>query len=131
MKFEKMLLVLTGDADQSIMPDAIEFCKNAGSRLFVLFVIEPSRVARLASLTHQKVKVVHSKTEEEGWKLLYLIEDDAVQNGVWTSLHLEEGHLAQVIAHYIESYGIDAMLFKRKDEFKKIFITCSIPVIGL
>ena len=131
MKFDRTLLVLTGDADQSIMAEAIEFCKKSGSRLFVLFVIEPNRVARLASLTHQKVKVVHSKTEEEGWKLLYLLEDDAVENGVWTSLHLEEGHLLQVINHYIESYGIDIMMVKRKDEFKRMFSVCSIPIIGL
>jgi hypothetical protein len=131
MKFDKALLVLTGDADQSIMADAIQFCKTAGSRLFVLFVIEHNRIARLASLTHQKVKLVHSKTEEEGWKLLYLIEDDAVENGVWTSLHLEEGHLSQVINHYIESYGIDIMLVKRKDELKRMFTASSIPIIGL
>ena len=131
MKFDKVLLVLTGDADQSIMPDAVEFCKNAGSRLFVLFVIEPNRVARLASLTHQKVKVVQNKTEEEGWKLLYLVEDDAVENGVWTSLHLEEGHLSHVTNHYIESYGIDVVMVKRKDEFKKIFSTCSVPIVGM
>ncbi len=96
-----------------------------------MFVIEPSRIARLASLTHQKVKLVRSKTEEDGWKLLYLVEDDAVENGVWTSLHLEEGHLSQVINHYIESYAIDAMLVKRKDEFKRMFAACSIPIIGL
>ncbi|KPL13775.1 hypothetical protein AMJ74_04610 [candidate division WOR_3 bacterium SM1_77] len=131
MKFDKVLLVLTDDADQSIMPDAVQFCKNAGSRLFVLFVIEHNRIARLASLTQQKVKVVLNKTEEEGWKLLYLVEDDAVENGVWTSLHLEEGHLPQVANHYIESYGIDAMLVKRKDEFRRIFSTCPVPIVGL
>lgn len=131
MKFDKVLLVLTGEADQSIMPDAIQFCKTSGSRLFVLFVIEPNRIARLASLTHQKVKAVHSKTEEEGWQLLYLLEDDAVENGVWTSLHLEEGNLSQVTHHYVESYGIDVMLVKRKEEFKKLFSACSVPIVGL
>jgi len=80
-----------------------------------LYVIEPGRISRLASLTHQKVKIVHNKTEEEGWKLLYLLEDEAVENGVWTSLHLEEGNLLRVIDHYIDSYGIDGLLFKRKD----------------
>ena len=74
------------------------------------------------------LKALH---EEDGWKLLYLVEDDAVENGVWTSLHLEEGNLAQVINHYIESYGIDTMLVKRKDEFKRMFAACSIPIIGL
>ena len=131
MKFDKFLLVLTGEADQSVMSAAVQFCKSVNSRLFALYVIEPGRVSRLASLTHQKVKVVHNKTEEEGWKLLYLLEDEAVVNGVWTSLHLEEGNLLRMINHYIDSYGIDGLLFKRKDELKKIFVSSSIPVIGL
>jgi len=131
MKFEKFLLLLTGEADQSVMSAAVQFCKNTNSRLFALYVIEPGRVSRLASLTHQKVKVVHSKTEEEGWKLLYLLEDEAVDNGVWTSLHLEEGNLLRMVNHYIDTYSIDGLLFKRKDELKKVFVSSSIPVIGL
>jgi hypothetical protein len=131
MKFEKFLLLLTCEADQSVMSAAVQFCKNTNSRLFALYVIEPGRVSRLASLTHQKVKVVHSKTEEEGWKLLYLLEDEAVDNGVWTSLHLEEGNLLRMVNHYIDTYGIDGLLFKRKDELKKVFVSSSIPVIGL
>ena len=131
MKFERMLLVLTGETDQSILSDSVQLCKNAGSKLFALFIIEPSRIARLASLTHQKVNIVHSRTEEEGWKLLYLLEDEAVENGVWTSLHLEEGNVLHKISHYIESYEIDALMVKRKDECKKIFVSSSIPVIGL
>jgi hypothetical protein len=131
MKLERVLLVLTGDGDQSILSDSVQVCKNTGSKLFALFVVEPNRIARLASLTHQKVNVIHRKNEEEGWKLLYLLEDEAVENGVWTSLHLEEGSLLQTISRYIESYEIDALILKRKDECKRIFVTSSIPVIGL
>jgi len=131
MKFERVLLVLTDETDQSILSDSVQVCKNAGSKLFALFIIEPNRIARLASLTHQKVNIVHSKTEEEGWKLLYLLEDEAVENGVWTSLHLDEGNVLHRISHYIESYGIDVLMVKRKDECKKIFVSSSIPVIGL
>jgi hypothetical protein len=131
MDFKKLLLVLTGDADQSILTDAVQFCKDCRSKLYVLFVIEPDRVSRLASLTHQKVKVVHKKTEEDGWKLLYLLEDEAVENGVWTSLHLEDGNMLRVTNRYIEGYEIDALLVKRKQESKKIFVSSSIPVIGL
>ena len=100
MDFKRSLLVLTENADQSILSVAVQFCKNSGSRLFVLFVIEPDRISRLASLTHQKVKMLHKNTEEDGWKLLYLIEDEAVENGVWTSLHLEEGDLLQMTNRY-------------------------------
>ena len=131
MDFKKFLLVLTEDADQSILTDAVQLCKDFKSKLYVLFVIEPNRVSRLASLTHQKVKVVHKKTEEDGWKLLYLLEDEAVENGVWTSLHLEGGDLLKVTNRYVDAYEIDALLIKRKEESKKIFVSSSIPIIGL
>ena len=131
MDFKKLLLVLTGDADQSILTDAVQLCKDFKSKLYVLYVIDPDRVSRLASLTHQKVKVVHKKTEEDGWKLLYLLEDEAVENGVWTSLHLEDGNMLKVTNRYIEGYEIDALLVMRKRESKHIFVSSSIPVIGL
>ncbi len=131
MDFKKFLLVLTEDADQSILTDAVQLCKDFKSKLYVLFVIEPNRVSRLASLTHQKVKVVHKKTEEDGWKLLYLLEDEAVENGVWTSLHLEDGNQLKVTNRYVDAYEIDALLIKRKEESKKIFVSSSIPIIGL
>ena len=131
MDFKRSLLVLTENADQSILSVAVQFCKNSGSRLFVLFVIEPDRISRLASLTHQKVKMLHKNTEEDGWKLLYLIEDEAVENGVWTSLHLEEGDLLQMTNRYVDAYEIDALLIKKKEGSKRIFLSCSVPVIGL
>jgi hypothetical protein len=131
MDFKKLLLVLTVDAEQSILTDAVQLCKDFKSKLYVLYVIDPDRVSRLASLTHQKVKVVHKKTEEDGWKLLYLLEDEAVENGVWTSLHLEDGNMLEVTNRYIEGYEIDALLVMRKRESKQIFVSSSIPVIGL
>jgi hypothetical protein len=131
MEFKKFLLMLTGDTDQTILSAAVQLCKSLSGKLFVLFVIEPNRMSRLASLTHQEVKVVYDKTEENGWQLLYLVEDEAVENGVWTSLHLEEGSLLDITKRYVDTYQIDALLIKRKDESKKIFISSTIPVIGL
>jgi hypothetical protein len=131
MEFKKFLLMLTGDTDQTILSAAVQLCKTLSGKLFVLFVIEPSRISRLASLTHQRVKVVYDKTEENGWQLLYLVEDEAVENGVWTSLHLEEGSLLDITKRYVDTYQIDALLIKRKDELKKIFVSSTIPVIGL
>jgi hypothetical protein len=131
MEFNKFLLMLTGDTDQTILSAAVQLCKDLGGKLFVLFVIEPNRVSRLASLTHQKVKIVYDKTEENGWQLLYLVEDEAVENGVWTSLHLEEGSALDITRRYIDTYQIDALLLKRKDESKKMFVSSTIPVIGL
>lgn len=131
MEFKKFLLMLTGDTDQTILSAAVQLCKDLGGKLFVLFVIEPNRISRLASLTHQKVKIVYDKTEENGWQLLYLVEDEAVENGVWTSLHLEEGSVIDIAMRYIDTYQIDALLLKRKDESKKMFVSSTIPVIGL
>jgi hypothetical protein len=131
MEFKKFLLMLTGDTDQTILSAAVQLCKNLDGKLFVLFVIEPNRISRLASLTHQKVKLVYDKTEENGWQLLYLVEDEAVENGVWTSLHLEEGSLLDIAKRYVDIYRIDALLIKRKDELKKLFVSSTIPVIGL
>ncbi len=131
MEFKKFLLMLTGDTDQTILSAAVQLCKSLSGKLFVLFVIEPNRISRLASLTHQRVKVVYDKTEESGWQLLYLVEDEAVENGVWTSLHLEEGSLLDITNRYVDTYQIDALLIKRKDELKKIFVSSTIPVIGL
>ncbi len=131
MEFKKFLLMLTGDTDQTILSAAVQLCKDLGGKLFVLFVIEPNRISRLASLTHQKVKIVYDKTEENGWQLLYLVEDEAVENGVWTSLHLEEGSALDITRRYIDTYQIDALLLKRKDESKKMFVSSTIPVIGL
>ncbi len=123
--------MLVSDTDQTILSTAVQFSKSCGSKLFVLFVIEPSRISRLASISHQKVKVVYDRTEENGWQLLYLVEDEAVENGVWTSLHLEEGNMLEILKRYIDTYRIDALLIKRKDESKKIFVSSPIPVIGL
>jgi nucleotide-binding universal stress UspA family protein len=123
--------MLVSDTDQSILSTAVQFSKSCGSKLFVLFVIEPNRISRLAGISHQKVKVVYDKTEENGWQLLYLVEDEAVENGVWTSLHLEEGNQLEIVRRYIDTYQIDALLIKRKDESKKIFVSSPIPVIGL
>ena len=131
MKFKKTLLVLIHDTDQQILTQAVQLCKNFRSKLFALFVIEPSKISRLASLTHQKIDTLHKKIEEEGWRMLYLVEDEAVENGVWTSLHLEDGNMMNIIRKYIESYNINIIFTEKKDETKKIFVSSPIPIIGL
>jgi hypothetical protein len=131
MEFKRFLLVLTSETDQSILSPAVQLCKNSRGKLFVMFVIEPNRVSRLASLTHQKVKAIYDKTEENGWQLLYLVEDEAVENGIWTSLHLEEGNLLELTRRYAETYQIDALMIRKKDESKNVFVSSSVPVIGL
>jgi hypothetical protein len=131
MELKKILLVLTDGADQEILTQSIHLCKNFGSKLFALFVIESNRISQLASLTHQKVDDLHRKLEEGGWGLLYSVEDEAVENGVWTSLHLEDGEIMGLIRKYIENYNIDVIIIKKKNDTKKIFLCSPVPVIGL
>lgn len=131
MKFKKVILLLTEDSDQLIVSQAVQLCRKFKSKLFVLFVIQTTKISRLACLTHQKTDIIHQKAEEKGWRLLYLIEDEAVENGVWTSLHLEDGNMLNVLKKYIEAYNINIIFTKRKDETKKVFVSSPVPVIGL
>ncbi len=131
MDFKKALFLLGHEVNPARMSDAIGLCKEFKSRLFVLFVIEPHRISRLASLTRQKTENLYKKIEEDGWQMLYLVEDEAVDNGVWTSLHLEDGNTLQVIRKYVASYDINVILTERNNETKKLFVASPIPVIGL
>ncbi len=131
MKFKKVILLLTENTDQQIVSQTVQLCKRLKGNLFVLFVIEPHKISRLSSLTHQKTETLHQKIEEEGWRLLYHVEDEAVEKGVRTSLHLENGQITNILKRYVKAYEIDVVLVKRKDETKKVFISSPIPVMGL
>jgi hypothetical protein len=131
MKIKKLILVLTNTNDQDITEAAIQLCKKFKSKLFVLFVVETGRISRLARLTQKKSDTLRKKIEDEGWQLLYLIEDGADKAGIWTSLHLEDGIAMTIVKKYIDAYNVDAMLIKRKDETKNLFVSSTIPVIGL
>jgi len=131
MKLKKVMLLLTENTDQQIVSEAVQLCKKFKGSLFVLFIIEPHKISRLSSLTHQKVETFHQKIEEEGWRLLYHVEDEAGERGVWTSLHLENGQIANILKKYVKAYEIDVVVMKRKDETKKVFVSSPVPVMGL
>ncbi len=131
MEFPRILLYIVDNTDQQIFTPTIQFCKMFKSHLFVLFVLEEHRIAKLASLTHKGVDLIKQRIEEEGWEMLYLVEDEAVENGVRTSLHLENGLATRVIKKYIENYKINLTFVKRREETKKIFVSSPVPVIGL
>ncbi len=131
MNVSRALLYLVDNSDQKIFSQSIQFCKFFKSQLFVLFVLEEHRVSKLASLTREDIRTVRQRIEEEGWEMLYLVEDEAVENGVRTSLHLENGLATNVIKKYIENYKIDLVLVRRRDETKKVFVSSLVPVMGL
>jgi len=131
MQIAKALLYLVDATDQKVFSQVVQLCKTFKSQLFVLFVLEENRISKLASLTHEKITSIRQRIEEEGWEMLYLIEDEAVDQGVRTSLHLEEGLTMKVIKTYVESYDINMVMLKRREETKKIFVSSLVPVIGL
>ncbi len=131
MEFPRTLLFIVDNTDQQIFSQAIQFCKFFKSQLFVLFVLEEHRIAKLASITHEHIDSIKRRIEEEGWEMLYLVEDEAVENGVRTSLHMENGLVVRMIKRYLENYKINLILTKKREETKKIFVSSPVPVIGL
>ncbi len=131
MTLKRLLFYVFDQGDNQTFGPVIQICKDFSSQLFVLYVLEESRVAHIARLTREKHDSIRQRLEEEGWEMLYLIEDEAVSDGVRTSLHLEEGSPVNVTKKFIDHYGIDALVVKRRDETKKLFIGSPIPVIGL
>ena len=131
MTIKRLLLYLHDLEDKVIFNPTVQICKDFSSQLFVLYVLEESRVAHIARLTRDKHDSIRQRLEEEGWEMLYLMEDEAVSGSVRTSLHLEEGSPVAVMKKFVDHYEIDALVVKRRDETKKLFIGSPIPVIGL
>ncbi|MEO0123585.1 MAG: hypothetical protein ABIL69_06240 [candidate division WOR-3 bacterium] len=131
IEFPRVLLYVVDNTDQGIFTPAIQFCKLFKSQLFVLFVLEEHRISKLASITHENIESIKQRIEEEGWEMLYLVEDEAVENGVRTSLHMENGQVPRVIKKYLENYKINLILVKKREETKKIFVSATVPVFGL
>ncbi len=129
--FEKVLLVMTDETDQSVINTAVAICRKEKSRLYVLFIIDSRRINRLGRKGRQKIDDIYRQAEETGWQLLYLTEDEAVENGVWTSLHFEEGNVTNSVNRYVESYGIDVIMVRRKDDMRRVFTDAPVSVIGL
>ncbi|MEO0095403.1 MAG: hypothetical protein ABIL46_04420 [candidate division WOR-3 bacterium] len=130
-EFQRTLLYIVDNTDQGIFTPAIQLCKLFKSQLFVLFVLEEHRISKLASITHENTEAIRQRIEEEGWEMLYLVEDEAVENGVRTSLHMENGQVTRVIKKYLENYKINLILVKKREETKKIFVSSAVPVVGL
>ncbi|MCX7995406.1 MAG: hypothetical protein N3A65_06515 [candidate division WOR-3 bacterium] len=131
LEFNRVLLYLVDNTDRTISTPVIQLCKIFKSHLFVLFVLEEHRISKLASLTRENIELTRQRFEEEGWEMLYLVEDEAVENGVRTSLHMENGQVTRLIKKYVENYKINLILVRKREETKKIFVSAAVPVMGL
>lgn len=131
MTIKRLLLYLFDQGDKAVFGPVVQICRDFSSQLFALYVLEESRAAHIARLTREKQGSIRQRLEEEGWEMLYLIEDEAVSGGVRTSLHLEEGSPVSVMKKFVDHYAIDALVLKRRDETRKLFVGSPVPVIGL
>lgn len=107
---------------------AVDLAKLFESRLFVLFITEPSRKKKLASLTKRDIKLISEELEESGWQSLYLVEEEAFEKEVKTSLHYEEGPVFETAIEFIKNYGIQLLVIKNGEAAKKFAGTSPIPV---
>lgn len=131
MTVKRLLVFLYDAGDKEIFKTVIQLGRFFSCQLLALYVLEEHRVAQIARLTREKNETIRQKLEEEGWEMLYLVEDEAVAGDVRISLHLEEGTPLSVIKKFVDHYEIDALVLKRRDETKKLFTGSPVPVIGL
>jgi hypothetical protein len=131
MKLRKVLVIFTDMTDQTVIDDIVQLCRKFKSKLYVLFILEPRKISRLSQMTHRAYDALHKEIEEQGWQLLYLVEDETVQHGVWTSLHMEEGSMLSTLNKFIDAYAIDCVIVRRSEDTRRLFLSCSVPIIGL
>jgi len=89
---------------------AISRAKEWQSRLYVLHVVDTRAVVALARRTGRARRKIEDKLEEEGWRNLYAIEDDAFESEVKISLIMENGLPRERISELAKSYEADLVV---------------------
>jgi nucleotide-binding universal stress UspA family protein len=64
---------------------------NPGSRLFALNVVDKGAVNRLKRFTDKSLSEIEIEMEEDGWKYLYRLEEQAKDQGVATMILQTQG----------------------------------------
>ncbi len=129
MMFNKILLLITDtQSGQTATEWSISLACLFKARLFVLYIIEPSRKKKLASLTRRDLNSISKELEESGWQSLYLVEDLAFEKEVKTSLHYEDGVTFETVIEFIKDYGIQLLVLSNGEVAKKFAISSPVPV---
>jgi hypothetical protein len=126
MKIEKILVYIEPTAKvEPLSQFAVELARSNDARVFALSIIKsPS--------TEKK-----SRTEEQAWKRLYEVEEDAFEIGIKSSLLLEEmektnqNSLTEKILELCKMFVMDILIISSdaKVNLKKMAGAMTIPVI--
>jgi len=129
MMFSRILLLLTDpQASQSSARWAIALAEQSKARIFVLYVTEPARKKKLASLTKRDQSAVSKELEESAWQSLYIVEDMAFEKEVKTSLHYEEGAVLEMVIEFVKNYDIKLLVLSNGETAKKFAVASPVPV---
>ena len=126
MKIEKILVYIEPTAKvEPLSQFAVELARSNDARVFALSIIKsPSPEKK-------------SRTEEQAWKRLYEVEEDAFEIGIKSSLLLEEmektnqNSLTEKILELCKMFVMDILIISSdaKVNLKKMAGAMTIPVI--
>jgi nucleotide-binding universal stress UspA family protein len=126
--FSRILLLLTDpQTSQATARWAIDLAEQSKARIFVLYVTEPVRKKKLASLTKRDQQAVAKELEESAWQSLYIVEDMAFEKEVKSSLHYEEGAVTETVLEFAKSYDIQLLVLGSGETARK-FAAAPLPV---
>lgn len=86
---------------------AIQIAQTHESQLIFLHVVDVRAIETMARYGSESKESLLARSEESGWKLLYSLEEEAVEKRVRVALTLEEGTPQHVILDAAEKYQVD------------------------
>lgn len=107
---DNILLYIISDETRSSWNRAIELSDKLSATLYGLYIIDKQSVKRIAKLRGEDPIDTAIEMEEEGWKLLYHLEDMAIDAGVKSNLNLEEGDPINAIKSHVKKQKIDMLI---------------------
>jgi nucleotide-binding universal stress UspA family protein len=115
--FEKiMLFVERSEETLKAARVTIDIARALGSRLIAVHVIDPAAVNQLASFSGKSPDEVTIELEEDGWRFLYNIEEEAVSKGVKITIDLEEGRPTEKIIQLATRFDVDLLVYGNPKE---------------
>lgn len=107
---DNILLYIINEETRSSWNRAIEMSDRFDATLYGLYIIDEHNVKRVAKLRGEDPVDTAIDMEEEGWKLLYHLEDMAINDGVKSNLSVEEGDPINTIRSQVRKNDIDMLI---------------------
>ena len=89
---------------------AIQLAQQQNAQLIFLHVVDIRAIETMARYGTESKEALIVKAEESGWKILYSLEEEAVNEQVRVALTLEEGTPNRVILDSAEKYKVDLIV---------------------